>query len=456
MILIGVSWLANHLFSWAFDAPTNIESVFITALILTLICSPVQSFSDVFVLAWIALIAMFSKYLLALHKKHLYNPAAIAVVIAGYMLGVSASWWVGTAWMAPFVALGGFFIIRKLQFVDLAWSFLGTSLVVSVLFGLIRGGDPVTSVIQVILHSSTLFLGSYMLTEPLTMPATKRYQMVFGGIVGLLAVPQFALFGFSFTPELALCVGNLFAYIVSSKDKLFLTLQEKVHISSDSFDFIFHPQKKLSYLPGQYMEWTVPHAQSDSRGIRRFFTLASSPTEETIRLGVKFSQGGSSYKKALQSLNQQTIVVGSQLAGEFTLPKNLNQKVAFLAGGIGITPFRSMIKYVLDKGEKRDIVLLYSNKTMEEIAYTDIFSAAQSKGIRVFYTLTGREHIPANWQGYVGRVDAAMLKQAIPDYQDRHFYLSGPHAMVQGYEQVLHQLGVKKSMIKKDYFPGLV
>jgi ferredoxin-NADP reductase len=352
--------------------------------------------------------------------------------------------------------LSGFLIIRKLQFGDLAWSFFATSLVVSALFSLVRGGDAMTSVTQVLLHSSTLFLGSFMLTEPLTMPSTKRYQVVFGGVVGFLAVPQFSFFGLSFAPEFALCAGNIFAYVVSPKEKLFLTLQEQIRTSVDSFDFIFRPQRKLSYLPGQYMEWTVPHAHSDARGNRRYFTLASSPTEETIHLGVKLSPNGSSYKKALQTLDQQTIVVGAQLAGEFTLPKNPNQKVAFLAGGIGITPFRSMIKYVIDTGEKRNIVLLYSNKTVDEIAYADVFSIAQQQGMRVYYTLTDREHIPASWQGYVGRVDAAMLKQAIPDYQDRHFYLSGPHAMVQGYEQVLHQLGVKKSMIKKDYFPGLV
>jgi ferredoxin-NADP reductase len=147
-------------------------------------------------------------------------------------------------------------------------------------------------------------------------------------------------------------------------------------------------------------------------------------------------------------------VVAASLSGHFTLPKNQGQKLIVIAGGIGITPFRSMLKYLVDRNEKRDIVLFYANKSADEIAYLDVFSEAQKKlGVKVVYTLT--DQVPPNWSGRTGRIDANMIKLEVPDYLDRYFYLSGSHAMVVAYEQVLKELGIKKNQIIKDYFPGL-
>ena len=456
LVLSGVGWIANTLFSRIFHAPTNVESVFITALILTLIMSPAQSFADLPILLLVVVLAMLSKFVLAIGKKHIFNPAAISVLITAYTLGESASWWVGTALMAPFVAISGILIFRKLHFAHLAWSFFAVSLVISILLSMINGSDPLRMLSLVILQSSLLFMGSIMLTEPLTMPPTKRLQVIYAGLVGLLAVPQLNLFGFYFTPELALCVGNVFSYIVSPKGRLALTLTEKITVAKGAVEFVFTPHRKLSYLPGQYMEWTVPHRSPDSRGNRRYFTLASSPTEDTIRLGVKISHNGSSYKKALTVLDKQTSIIGAQLAGEFILPKNPKEKLVFLAGGIGITPFRSMIKYLLDTNESRDIVLCYANKSPDEIAYQDIFTKAQKKfSLKTVYTLTNSHAVPSGWQGAVGRIDAEMIRDEIPDFADRVFYLSGPQQMVQNYEKVLQHLGIRSSRIKKDFFPGL-
>lgn len=457
VFLVAISWLANKLFAWAFDVPTNVESLYITALILALIISPAETPSNFFFLFWAAVLAMLSKFVLAVDKKHIFNPAAISVVITSFTISEYASWWVGTTWLAPFVAIVGFLIIRKLRFADLAWAFFTTFTTINLILSFLKGNDPINTLEQLTLHSSMLFLGSVMVTEPMTMPPTKRLQMIFGAIVGALSVPQFNILGFFLTPEMALCIGNIFAYIVSPKEKLLLVLEEKIKIANDAMELVFKPQHVPHYRPGQYMEWTLKHPKTDSRGNRRYFTLASSPTEPVIRLGVKFYENGSSYKKALALMDQHSIMIGAQLAGEFTLPKNPNQKIAFLAGGIGITPFRSMTKYLIDKNERRDIVLVYSNKTRDEIAYIDIFNQAYNQlGIRTVYTLTDTDHIPFDWQGKVGRVDAAMIQEQIPDYKERIFYLSGPQVMVHAYEKTLKSLGVKNAMLKKDFFPGLV
>src|SRR5438105_1259275 len=150
-------------------------------------------------------------------------------------------------------------------------------------------------------------------------------------------------------------------------------------------------------------------------------------------------------------------MIAQQIYGDFTLPKDPKQKLVFMAGGTGITPFRSMLKYLLDMHEHRDIVLLYLNRTADEIAYKDILSETQTKlGIKVFYTLTSTESLPRNWSGLVGRIDEKMLQQAVPDYTERTFYISGPLDMVKAYEGLLENMRVDRDQIKKDFFPGLV
>lgn len=457
LFLVGSGWIANTIFAWAFDAPTNSESIYITAMILALIITPANSLADLPFLAWATILAMLSKFVLAINKKHIFNPAAIAVVITGLFLGKSASWWVGTAWMAPFVGLAGFFIIRKLRFSYLAWGFFTTMLVVSSVIGMMKGDNLLGAFSKVIFDSSFLFLGSIMVTEPLTMPPTRRKQMLYGSLVGFLCVPQINILGMYFSPEIALCVGNIFAYLVSPKEKLLLTMSEKIPAGKDIMDILFKPKKRLNYRPGQYMEWTLPHSHADQRGNRRYFTLASSPTEPTLRVGIKFYPHGSSFKQTLASLDKKTPIIAAQLAGEFTLPKDSRQKLAFLAGGIGITPFRSMVKYLIDTKQYRDIVLCYSNKVVEEIAYRDIFAQATKQfGMKVIYTLTNTHLLPMGWEGEIGRIDTEMIKKEIPDFMERIFYLSGPQTMVNMYEHVLKHLGVPSKQIKKDFFPGLV
>ena len=205
------------------------------------------------------------------------------------------------------------------------------------------------------------------------------------------------------------------------------------------------------------MEWTLPHKKSDNRGNRRYFTLASSPTEDNIRLGIKFYNPPSTYKRTLLNISEKDIIVGSQISGDFTLPKNPAAKLVFMAGGIGITPFRSMIKYLIDKNEKRDIILIYSNRYQSEIVYKEIFDEAKNKlNIKTIYTLTDPNHIPVGWTEEIGRVNSLIIQKNIFDFMERIYYLSGPPSMVKGFETVLRQIGIKSENIKTDFFPGFV
>ena len=155
------------------------------------------------------------------------------------------------------------------------------------------------------------------------------------------------------------------------------------------------------------------------------------------------------------SLDKGTRLTASQLSGDFTLPKDSNKKLVFIAGGIGVTPFRSMIKYLLDKSEKRDIILFYAAVSSAEFAYKNIFETAGKKiGLKVVYVLTDTKNIPPEWKGKSGYLTEETIKQEVADFKQREFYLSGPIAMVNNYKKLLSKVGVSINNIITDYFPG--
>ncbi len=455
-IILSVCLLTNTLFARTFGAIANIESAYITALILALIITPQLSWPSIMLMFWAGVLAMASKFIFSYRHKHLFNPTAISVVITALFINQSASWWVGTVSMVPMVIIGGLLVVRKIKRSELVWAFNFSAIVVIVVSSLLRGTELVITLKEIFFYSPLLFFAFVMLTEPLTTPPTKKLQIWYGVIVGLLFSPHIHFGSIYSTPELALVIGNIFSFIVSSKGRLTLTLKEVRRVATDTYDYVFKPSYPLKFQPGQFLELTLPTVPSDARGNRRFFTIAAAPTESDIRFGVKFYPDSSRFKQALSKLKPNQTITAAQTSGSFTLPADLNQKLVFIAGGIGITPFRSQIKYLVDSGEKRDIILLYSNKTESEIAYGEIFAKATPNGLKTVYTLTDLANIPADWTGQTGMIDQKMLTTQIPDYKDRHFYLSGPHAMVATFEKLLATLGVPRSQVKVDYFPGYV
>lgn len=453
--LVAVCWLSNRIFAHTFGAPSNPESSIITGLILALIITPISSRFGLLFMTAAGGLAIASKYLLAFRKTHIFNPAAMAVVLTAYGAGQSASWWVGTADLLPLVIVGGLLVIRKTRRTPMVAAFVVTAYGATALYTILGHGQLGTALQRVTLSSSLFFLAFVMLTEPLTSPHIRSKQLGYAALVALLFPPQVHFGSFYFTPELALVVGNAFSYLTSPPVKIFPRLKEKIRIAPGIVDFVFANEARLQYQPGQYMEWSLPHKAADARGERRYLTLASSPTEPELRLGVKFYQKGSSYKQALLALSPQTSFVGAQLGGDFTLPKNKQQKLAFIAGGIGITPYRSMLKYLLDTSERRDIALLYAAKSAHEFVYGDVLGAAHATlGTHLAYiTSDGTTgSAPGTW--HAGNISAGLIRREVPDYAERLFYLSGPQAMVRSAQTALADLGVPRTRIKTDFFPG--
>lgn len=452
-VLLIACFLANELLSRVLKAPLNIESWSITALILFFLFKPAESLLDFYVLIASAVIAMLSKYIFALNRKHIFNPAAFAAFALSFTPFSVALWWVGTPYFFPIVLVLGLVIVRKIRKFSMFFAFILAGLVGASIYGQLYGNLNLELYKQIFLSGPLLFLGTVMLTEPLTLPPKRNLQIIYGSIVGLAQALPFNIGMVYSTPEMALVIGNLFSFVVSPKSKLFLTLSSKQKIALDTYEFAFNAQN-FKFQAGQYMEWTISHSRPDIRGVRRFFTIASSPLDKQLKIAIRFADKSSSFKNTLMDLKSGQKIIASQLAGDFVLPSNIDQKLIFIAGGIGVTPFVSMTRYLLEVNQKRNITLFYFNKTVEEIAYKELFDSAESIGLKTVYSLTDKEHVPSDWQGKQGRLDKKMLTDAVSDFENCLYYLSGPSALVSSYKKILLENGISPNKIKTDYFPG--
>ncbi len=454
-VLVFACWLINHILAVIFDASINPESSILTGLILALIIpSHPTGYGLLFMLAAAGL-AMASKYILAIKGKHIFNPAAIAVFLTAIGPHQTASWWVGTASMLPFVLIGGILLMRKVRRESMVVAYLLATTLATSIFSIFEHASIATNLSFMVLNSAAFFLGFVMLTEPYSSPDTKNKRIVYAVIVGVILAPQFHIGRIYSTPESALIIGNIFAYLVSSKVKLFIKLKKKYLISKDSAEFVFTTPEGFNFKPGQYMEFTLPHQKPDSRGSRRYFTISSSPTEEELKIGVRFYKEGSTFKYELSHLGEGESMVAGQLSGDFVMPSDKSKKLLFIAGGIGVTPYRSMIKYLIDSGEKRDVVLLYGVSSVDQIAYYDILEQARLKlGLKVFYFVNGKGHKGNADYTINSKITPSYVEKCVPDLLDRTIYISGPLPMIEDLSTSLNDLGVKHANIKVDFFSG--
>jgi ferredoxin-NADP reductase len=454
ILLLIAARAANAVGALFTKASPTPESSYITALILFFILAPVQSAHDALFLMLAAAVAMFSKYIIAINKKHLFNPAAFAVFIFSVLGSGIAIWWVATPVMLPFTIILGFLLVRKLRRADLFFTFAITAIIVFLVRALISGVDVPTAAIQLFTSWPLIFFGTIMLTEPQTTPPEKTDRFIYGGIAGLLFSLSFQFGTLSATPEFALLVGNIYSCFVSKHHRFKLRYQSSTQLTRDTYELNFVPETSTSFEPGQYMEWTMPHRTSDKRGVRRYFTIASDPSDPFIRLGVRMPVESSTFKDSLKNLKKEEVLSATGIAGGFTLPKDPNQKIACIAGGIGITPFMSMFRHLAAQSARRDIVLIYAAATPLDFAYQkEIDSFKDSIGLRVIYLPTDFSEM-TGWDGPSGYVTNALIKKEISDFASRQWYLSGPDAMVKNYKWLVRGMGIPGKSIRTDYFPG--
>jgi ferredoxin-NADP reductase len=353
-----------------------------------------------------------------------------------------ATWWVATPWLAPFTALLAVLVLRKQRKFTLFFSFAAAAvlMLLYVSSGL-HGQAHATVLRDAFLSWPIIFFGSIMLDEPTTLPSTTYYQLLFAILVAAIFSSQVRVGAVSATPEVALLIGNLFSLCVSPVYGAMLRVKRLTQLSPDTFDVAFEgPAAPVPFKPGQYMFWTLRHSRADIRGNRRTFSIASSPTEPELHIGTRHYARSSTYKQALLKAQPGDLMRVAKVGGNFTLPEDPTRPLLFIAGGIGITPFRSMAKYLSDRGEQRDIILMYLASNEQDFVYKDIFDQAKAVGLQTHYI--------------VGRLKPTELQSSVLDLANRQVYISGPDAMVTNYKKVVHRLGVPNRDIKTDHFSG--
>ncbi len=453
ILYIVMCYLFNKLFSYIWRAPTNTESWLITALILFFIMQPDVTRAGVLGGLGACLVAISSKFILSLKRKHIFNPAALAAVVGG-VTGISfVSWWVGNTVLALPLLVLGLLVIRKTRKEGVVLTYFIAAVITYLVVKIDINTHGGLVIKQFLFSSPLVFLGAIMLTEPATLPSGKRWLYIFAALVGALSVAQIRFGEHLVTAELALLLGNLLAYVTSPRYKARLVLKQTTKLPGNVYDLAFTSDIPLAFRPGQYMDFTLPHSRTDNRGNRRAFTMASSPTEREIHVGVKVYEPSSSYKKALLAMKPGDSMVAGQISGNFTLPVDVRKKLVFIAGGIGVTPFRSMAKNMIDIRQSRDAILFYMISNPDELSYREVFDAAKPFGLRTLPVLFNKA-IPASWKGETGLFTTELLKKYVPDARHRTYYISGPPRMVDSCVAVLKSQGIHSRQIITDHFSG--
>ncbi|HEY4152274.1 MAG TPA: FAD-dependent oxidoreductase, partial [Pseudolysinimonas sp.] len=291
----------------------------------------------------------------------------------------------------------------------------------------------------------------FMLDEPLTLPPRRWQQLTEAVVVGLLFQLGFSFGTFSSTPEFSLVLGNLLAFFWGQRRGIRLDFVGRTQLTPTSWQFDFRPHAPVKFVPGQFMELALPHSETDARGWRRAFSIASAPSAELVSFATRMPERSSSFKKALLELEPGTLVTGTSVSGDFVLPRDAAKPLLLVAAGIGITPFISQLQQLKAASEKRDIVLLYSVLTADDLAFADVLKGTGCTV--VVLSPTRPRELPKSWSwAGEGELSSEQIHKAVPDAASRTTYLSGPPELVAGLERALHQDGVK--WIVTDVFIG--
>jgi ferredoxin-NADP reductase len=227
------------------------------------------------------------------------------------------------------------------------------------------------------------------------------------------------------------------------------TLVRKVKHNDSVTGFVFRADPQMRYRAGQYAEIEVTHEDPDNRGSKRWMSFASSPKETDLMIISRISEPPSSFKRALFSLQPGQDIIIDEPMGDFVLPRDTTVPLIFIAGGIGVAPFRGICHEILTTQHSRSISMLYSARSYGDLLFVDSLEKATNQ-LHLYTTeshpKTRHGHITAN------KVIEAIEKQSIN--QAPLIYIAGSAPFVQQLRDGLAGENVDPSIILTDYFFG--
>ena len=235
--------------------------------------------------------------------------------------------------------------------------------------------------------------------------------------------------------------------------KFDLIFHHKEKAAKDAFSFYFERPKDFNFDPGQYLKITQEIENPDARGSSRYFTISSSPTDKDF-LTITTRIIKSSFKLALADLKPGQKISAFGPIGYFDFyPKNKTQNI-FLAGGMGITPFHSILRYIDANQIKSKIILIASFQNRQEAVFYNEIKGIEKKNsaIKIIYSLTNEKKLSSDFEK--GRIDENMIKKYVQNYSSSHFFIVGPPAMVESMFEIVVKLGISEEKIFKEDFSG--
>jgi len=224
-------------------------------------------------------------------------------------------------------------------------------------------------------------------------------------------------------------------------------LSAKEEIAEKTIEFVFEKPEHFEFKAGQHVNFKLPELYyEDKKGPRRTFTVVSSPRENVLKIATRFT--GSGFKKTLLEMPVKSELEFIGPMGEFVL--NEEYPAVFIAGGIGITPFKSMLTDLEKINFNNKIRILYSNKTINRAAYYRYFTEYKNTSLTFIPIFTGEK----NWPGESRRIDYSLIKEYNKNVSGSMVYLCGPPGMVQQLTEQLQKARISQDKIRSEAFFG--
>jgi ferredoxin-NADP reductase len=230
------------------------------------------------------------------------------------------------------------------------------------------------------------------------------------------------------------------------------TLAEKREVAKGTLFVRFEVGDYPDYRPGAYFWVQLPdRGRSDEKGLRRHISLATSPTERPF-VGLATRLRDTAFKQTLAELEVGDEVQVEEPKGSFLLPEDTAQEYVFVAGGIGITVFRSMLRFIADEQLPYRVTLVYSNRDRESTAFLDELEELERRidGLRLILTMTDEP----GWAGETRHLDANVLGELLGGLEDKTFLVAGPPSMAQAVADSLTGAGLPEERVLADKFSG--
>lgn len=230
-----------------------------------------------------------------------------------------------------------------------------------------------------------------------------------------------------------------------------LKLLERKEVARGTLQFIFEKPSGFVFQPGQYGGFTLIDSGLEPGANTRRFSILSAPHDPHLAIATRIQS--SSYKRVLNELKNGSEMKFAGPTGTFTLHADQNTPAVFIAGGIGITPFYSMIRHAVETHSNQKMYLFYGNQSRDDAAFL-----AELEKIAIihphFKLIATMANPDPTWNGETGFITYEMIKKHIPNISAPIYYVCGSPAMVNAMHEILNELEINEDRICTEDFPG--